>query len=155
MPGFKGTYEHSVDQKGRLSIPMRIRDILNKDYGGDELYITDLEDCIKVYPIQEWNKIEESLRQLPAQNKDVIKFIRAYFSSAYDCPMDRSGRILIPPNMRKKYDINSKVAIVGVMDHFEIWPLEKWIEQDKEIECNISELRDRIAELDLKIRADH
>ena len=48
-----------------------------------------------------------------------------------------------------------KVAIVGVMDHFEIWPLEKWIEKDKEIESNMSDLMEKVAELELKIRADH
>ena len=155
MPSFKGTYEHSVDQKGRLSIPTRIRDILNKEYGGGELYLTVLEDCIEAYPLQEWNKKEEKLRQLPSRNKEVISFLRAQYSRAYDCTMDRSGRILIPPNMRKKCDINSRVAIVGVMDHFEIWPLEKWIEKDKEIEVNMSDLMEKVAKLEFDILLEH
>ena len=146
MPSFKGTYEHTVDQKGRLSIPMRIRDILNKEYGGGELYLTILEDCIEVYPLQEWNKKEEKLRLLPSRNREVLMFLRAQYSRACDCSMDRSGRILIPPLMRKKCEINSRVAIVGVMDHFEIWPLEKWMQKDEEIEGNITTLLEKVAD---------
>ena len=146
MPSFKGTYEYTIDQKGRLSIPSRIRDILNKEYGGGELYLTILEDCIEVYPLQEWNKKEEKLRLLPSRNREVLMFLRAQYSRASDCSLDRAGRILIPPLMRKKCGINCRVAIVGVMDHFEIWPLEKWLEKDQEIEENIPSLLEKIAD---------
>ncbi|MGA1789980.1 MAG: division/cell wall cluster transcriptional repressor MraZ [bacterium] len=146
MPSFKGTYEHTVDQKGRLSIPTRMRDILNKEYGGGELYLTILEDCIEVYPLQEWNKKEEKLRLLPSRNREVLMFLRAQYSRACDCSMDRSGRILVPPHMRKKCEINSRVAIVGVMDHFEIWPLEKWMEKEREIEGSMSSLMEKVAD---------
>ncbi|MGA1843266.1 MAG: division/cell wall cluster transcriptional repressor MraZ [bacterium] len=147
MPSFKGTYEHTMDQKGRLSIPTRIRDTLNKDYGGGELSLTLSKDCIEAYPMQEWNKKEEDLRNLPSFNSDVIKFIRNRYSDAFDCVMDRSGRILVPPYMREKCGINSKVAIVGVMDHFEIWPLEKWTENKRETEGNMDALMEKVAKL--------
>lgn len=145
MPSFNGTYEHTVDQKGRMSIPMRIRDVLNKEYGGGELYLTILQDCIEAYPLKEWNKKEEKMRSLPSRDSDVKMFLRAQYSRACDCNMDRSGRILLPVHMRNKCGINSKVAIVGVLDHFEIWPLEKWEEKDRDIEKNISAIMDKIA----------
>ena len=147
MPSFKGTYEHSVDQKGRLSIPTRIRDTLNKDYGGGELFLTISEECIEVYPLQEWDKKEEKLRTLPSFDKEVLMFLRVQYSNAFDCSMDRSGRILIPPYMREKCGINCKVAIVGVMDHFEIWPLEKWTRKIREIEGNMTSLLEKVAQL--------
>lgn len=146
MPSFKGTYEHTVDQKGRVSIPTKMRDILNREYGGGELYLIILEDCIEAYPLQEWNEKEEKLRALPSRNKEVQMFLRALYSCAGDSAMDRSGRISLPPHMRKKCEINSKVAIVGVMDHFEIWPLERWYEKDKQIEENIPSIMEKVAE---------
>jgi len=124
-----------------------MRDTLNKDYGGGELFLTISEECIEVYPLQEWEKKEEKLRNLPPFDKDVLEFLRAQFALAFDCCMDRSGRILIPPYMREKCGINCKVAIVGVMDHFEIWPQEKWTRKIKEIEGKWTSLAEKVAQL--------
>ncbi len=144
MPSFTGTYEHTIDNKGRLSIPIKIRDVL-KEYGSEKLYLTILEDCIEAYPLEEWAKKEEKLRNLPSRDKEIKMFLRAQYSRAYDCKLDRSGRILIPPYMRNGSSIDSKVAILGVMDHFEIWPLDKWEEQFKEIEKNMTSLEEKVA----------
>lgn len=145
MPSFTGTYDHTVDGKGRLNIPTKIRDVL-KEYGSDRLFLTILDDCIEAYPVDEWTKKEEKLRQLPSRDKEIKMFLRAQYSRAFDCTLDKSGRILIPPYLRNECEMNSKVTIIGVMDHFEIWPAEKWIDQCKNIDENMLSIEKKVAD---------
>ena len=122
---FRGRYEHSLDAKGRLSIPSRIRETLNERYDS-RLVVTTYDGCLIAYPFAEWQKLEEKVAGLPEFKKDTRAFLRFFYSSATDCPIDKLGRILIPQPLRDYARLTRDVVIVGAFRHLEIWAKEVW-----------------------------
>ncbi|MBN2373174.1 division/cell wall cluster transcriptional repressor MraZ [bacterium] len=136
IDSFYGESEHTLDQKGRVIIPTKIREVLKNVYGNGLLFLVRIEQHIEVYPIQEWKKREVKLREKRSRDESFEKYLRLQYSRADKCEVDRSGRVLLPSRMRAKCGIDSKVAIVGLMDHFEIWPFDKWEGEDNEMDAN-------------------
>ncbi len=97
---FRGRFEHTIDDKGRLSIPSKIRDILSAR-GENELILSDFDSCLAAYPREEWRQLEEKIKRLSTIHRDVRDYLRLFYSSATDVPLDSQGRILIPPAMRE------------------------------------------------------
>ncbi|MEW6439624.1 MAG: division/cell wall cluster transcriptional repressor MraZ [bacterium] len=120
MSRFRGQIPHSLDTKGRVSIPSRFREILREKYN-EQLLISSREKCLVAYPLQEWEKLEDRLLQLPQFSRDVKDYQRTFLSSAQECPVDGQGRILIPPELRGRAGLKDKVLFVGMLSHFEIW----------------------------------
>ena len=119
---FKGDFSHSIDSKGRLIIPVKFRDQL-----GDAFVITKgLDNCLFIYPTEEWNAFEEKLKTLPLTNPNARKFKRFFLAGADDVELDRQGRILINAKLRKAAGLGKDVVLVGVGEHIEIWDEEKW-----------------------------
>lgn len=121
-----GRYEHTLDGKGRISVPAKIRESLAADYGEERLYLTSLENHVVVYPFKEWEIITQKIRQAPNMDRSVRDFIRIFYSNAFEVTFDQQGRILIPPQMRVKVGIDKEVVLVGVMNKIEIWGKERW-----------------------------
>lgn len=121
---FKGEYYHSLDEKGRLIMPSRLRQGL-----GDKFVATKgLDGCLFVYPIPEWSVLEEKLENLPFMSGDFRTFNRLFLSGAADCEFDRQGRFSIPQNLREYAKIDKDVAVIGVSNRIEIWSRAGWEE---------------------------
>ncbi|HLG22874.1 MAG TPA: division/cell wall cluster transcriptional repressor MraZ, partial [Candidatus Manganitrophaceae bacterium] len=97
---FLGRFQHAIDSKGRLSIPVKFREVLNSHSNGTVIITTDFDRCLTAYPLQEWNLIAEKVKKLPMMDKGVKNFLRFFYSWASECLLDKQGRILIPPPLR-------------------------------------------------------
>jgi MraZ protein len=114
---FLGEYQHSLDPKGRVTIPAKFRDEL-----GDRFVATKgLDNCIFLYPEGEWKIIEEKIKVLPFTRADVRSFARFFFSGASELEVDKQGRILLPANLRDYASIERDAIIIGVGSRIEIW----------------------------------
>ena len=126
---FRGSFEHSLDSKGRLSIPAKFRDAL-LGTGDGRVIITnfaiDSHRCLDVYPIDAWLKLEEEIRKKPKFDPRMVRFQNYYLGSAYECGLDMHGRILIPPPLRKYADLKRDVILVSALEKFRVWDREVW-----------------------------
>lgn len=121
---FMGEYNHTIDAKGRLIIPSRLREAL-----GDEFVVTKgLDGCLFAYPKEEWSVFEEKLGALPLTNSNARKFSRFFLAGAAIAELDKQGRILIPPVLREFAELEKEVVLVGVSRRVEIWSKERWAE---------------------------
>src|SRR5262247_927312 len=113
---FRGSFEHSLDSKGRLSIPAKFRDVLVGS-GDDRVVITnfviDAQRCLDVYPIDAWLRFEEEIRKKPKFDPRMVRFQNYYLGSACECSLDTHGRILVPPGLRKYADLKRDVILVS------------------------------------------
>jgi MraZ protein len=123
---FRGSFEHSVDAKGRVSVPSRFREIIADRYEGKLVLTMDLDKCVMVYPLEEWERVEEKIKALPQSQKEVKDYTRFIFSNASECELDKQGRILIPPSLRERAGLNKSVMVVGIIDKMEIWDRTAW-----------------------------
>ncbi|MCI6157407.1 MAG: division/cell wall cluster transcriptional repressor MraZ [Peptoniphilaceae bacterium] len=121
---FIGEYNHSVDAKGRVSLPARFRDDLSETF-----YITrGMENCLFIYDRSEWEKMDERIRSLRLTAKAARGFSRLFYAGAMEVSCDRQGRFLIPPHLRTFAAIDKEVVIIGVSNRIEVWDKEKWNE---------------------------
>jgi MraZ protein len=123
---FRGSFEHTVDSKGRVSVPSRFRDIIADRYDGSLVLAMDYDKCLAVYPLEEWEKLEEKIRSLPTMKKEVKDFMRFLLASATECELDKQGRVLIPAAHRDHAGITKNVMLVGIIDKIEIWDAKAW-----------------------------
>lgn len=117
-----GEYEHSLDVKGRLIMPMKLR----QDIGEKFIITKGLDGCLFVFSLTEWSNFENKLKELPLTNKNARDFVRFFLSGATECELDRQGRFLISSNLRSYSEITKEVIIIGVGTRLEIWNKEKW-----------------------------
>ncbi|PIP37203.1 MAG: division/cell wall cluster transcriptional repressor MraZ [Desulfobacterales bacterium CG07_land_8_20_14_0_80_52_14] len=145
---FRGSSFHSVDDKGRLVIPARFREKIGNS-GADRLMLSKLDKCLHAYPFDEWKKMEGKILSLVETSDILRRFRRVFIGGASDCPIDKQGRMLIPPLLRQYAVIEKEVVLVGVLNHFEIWSREKWEEENSEMEQDMKkeEVRNEIAKL--------
>lgn len=142
---FMGEYNHTVDKKGRLIMPAKFREMLN-----DKFIITKgLDHCLFVYPIDEWEFIEQKLKSLPFTQKDARAFVRFFFSGALETEIDKQGRILIPPNLREFAKIHKEVVVIGVSTRIEIWSREEWESYRNDAELSYEQIAEKMVELGL------
>jgi len=127
---FRGRYEHTMTDKGRISVPAKFRDVLNDKYGEESLIITNFDRCLIVYPLKEWNEIERRAAELPQFKQEVISFLRHLIGNADDSPIDGQGRILLPQLLRNHAQIKRDVVMIGMLTKFEIWAKEIWDEEE-------------------------
>lgn len=120
---FRGRSEHTIDDKGRLSIPAKIREALGKD---KTLILTSFDAYITAFPMKTWRIIEGRIRANPTFKRDMRDFLRFVYSSAEDVEIDGQGRILVSQAMRQRAGITRDVVIIGVMDQIEIWDKARW-----------------------------
>ena len=121
MTAFKGSYKFTLDHKGRVNIPAKLRKAtVGSSY--DSFVITrGLEECLFVFALDEWEKIEEKLRSLSFTQSHHRLFIRILLSNASDANLDGQGRIAIPQNLLKLAKIDKEVLILGALQRIEIW----------------------------------
>ncbi len=124
---FYGQYDHSLDRKGRIIIPSKLRQVLIESFSEKFMATRGLEQCVFLFPIEQWRNLEEKTKTLPFMTGSHARaFTRLLFSGAIECSMDKQGRILLPQNLREYAGIKKDVVITGVSDHMELWSREKW-----------------------------
>ena len=117
-----GEYEHSLDAKGRLIMPSKLRESI-----GEKIIVTKgLDGCLFGFSKLEWTNFEEKLKTLPLTNKNARDFVRFFLSGATECEIDKQGRFLIVANLRQYASMEKDVVIIGVGTRIEIWDEEKW-----------------------------
>lgn len=145
---FRGRYHHTIDPKGRLSIPARYREEL-AERGIDTLVLTEGDHCIWAYPLDEWERLEEKLRQQPQLSPEMRTFLRTTIGSAKDCPVDRAGRTLVPPELREFAGLHKEVVIVGALTKFEMWSRDRWQDYYQRQRGTFDEMARKLSELGL------
>lgn len=121
---FYGEYSHSIDPKGRLTIPSKIRQEL-----GDECVITrGLADCLNVYSLEAFHAIEKHVHESNDYSPEYMEYARGFFSSVQLCTYDKQGRILINPSLKNKVNLTKDVMIIGTGLNIELWDKETWEE---------------------------
>lgn len=137
---FTGEYLHTLDTKGRVIIPSRLRDGL-----GEKFMITrGLDHCIFAYPLSEWASLEEKMIKFPLTKKDYRAYNRLFFSGAMEVEADKQGRVLIPQYLRDYAGIEKDVMIIGVADRVELWNEAAWKEYFEEVDSNYEELAEKL-----------
>ncbi len=117
---FRGRFEHTIDAKGRLSIPAKFREVLGGEYDS-RLIVTTNDGCLVAYPYKEWLVLEEKLASLPRMKNKTMNVLRHFYSGATDFTIDKLGRILVPQALREYAGLNKDVVLIGLMQQFEIW----------------------------------
>jgi MraZ protein len=144
---FSGRYEFTLDDKGRLSIPAKFREILSANYDL-KLILTNLDSCIVGYPDKEWIALQEKISSAPV-SKESRAFLRFFYSGVSECPIDRLGRVLIPQSLRNYAGIKKNVVVIGMNRKLEIWAEEAWAELVKEATSDRDKMVDIVSELGL------
>ncbi len=135
---FTGSYFYTMDSKGRVSIPARYREILHESQDR-QIILTNFEGYILAFPQSQWMKIEAELAKQAPFDPNVRRFQRFLISGVEECPLDRMGRILIPPNLRDYAKLSRDLALVGAIRSFEIWDRQTFETHRKELEETISQ----------------
>ncbi|MEI6845793.1 MAG: division/cell wall cluster transcriptional repressor MraZ [Candidatus Firestonebacteria bacterium] len=123
---FMGEYQHSIDKKGRIILPAKFRSGLAEKYIDKFIITRGYDDCLSVFPINEWKIYETKLRELSYNNSDTRFFLRQLYANAAETALDKQGRMFIPTELRTKVAIVKDVTVVGSGNLIEVWSKEKW-----------------------------
>lgn len=136
---FMGEFHHTIDSKGRIIVPAKLRENL-----GEQFIVTrGLEGCLFIYPKNEWEHIISKYKELP-DTKDRRYFMRIFLSGATVCELDKQGRINIPAPLVQYSKLIKDCLIIGVDERLEIWSKESWEEFINENEDNLSDIADNL-----------
>ncbi len=149
---FRGRFEHTIDAKGRTSLPAKFRDTLCDSAGGRFVLTTSLEPCLVAYPLAEWTRFEERLAALPQMDPSVVMLRRIYVSGAIECEVDKVGRVVVPQPLRAHAGLKREVIWAGMGRQLELWSkkrFESLVDQVLDDEKKKREMAQRLAELGL------
>jgi MraZ protein len=124
---FRGQFVHSIDAKGRVSLPVRFRDALVHE--GDARFIltpAPFDPCLHLYPMHAWEDFEQKISELSSLDTNVVRFRRLYVSAAIECELDKVGRVLVPPHLRDKAQLEKDVLWAGMGRIIEVWSKPLW-----------------------------
>ncbi len=142
---FVGEYNHSIDSKGRITVPSKFRDML-----GEHFTVTKgLDGCLWVFPGKEWEAFSQKLANLPIGKKEVRSFSRFFLAGACEAETDKMGRILLPQVLRDYAHLDSEAVVIGAGNRAEIWNKQAW----EEISSfdDVDELAEKMGEYGLEI----
>ena len=134
-----GEYNHTIDAKGRLNFPAKMREVLGESF----IVTRGLDHCLSVYSLEEWSKLEQSIGELPRNKRRDIE--RFFFSGAVEVIPDRQGRIVISANLREYAKLDKNIVVVGASDHAEIWDEVIWKQEfDKLSPESVAKIMDEL-----------
>lgn len=129
---FRSKYDHTIDDKGRLSFPSRFRDVL-RQYESGVLIAIPWDNHLRAYPLVEWERLENRLKAEDSeQPEDLDKIIRYLESESCECVLDKQGRVLLPPALRAAIGLKRDIVLIGMIDRVEIWDKDTW-----DVECKV------------------
>ncbi|HEY3065291.1 MAG TPA: division/cell wall cluster transcriptional repressor MraZ [Methylomirabilota bacterium] len=143
---FRGRFNHTIDPKGRLSVPARFRDVLAQYDGA--LVVVPNDHCLEIHPLEEWQRIEGKLREQSMFNPEVREISRLYVSRARDVELDAAGRVLLPPDSRQQAGLEKEVTLVGGgLPQFEVWDRNRFEEYERTRQDRLPSLFDKLSSL--------
>ena len=138
-----GEYKHTLDTKKRLSLPSKWR----KELGGMLVLTRGLDNCLFVYPLNEWQRITDKISELPLGQADTRSFNRFFLSGAVEVEVDKNGRILVPDFLKTFAKLDSKVVLAGIHNRVEIWDENLWETYKTQIENEADALAEKLGDL--------
>lgn len=140
---FIGEYQHTIDLKGRMAVPVKMRAKLS-----DGAVVTKgLDACLFIYPKNEWEKLAEKLSNLPISDTKARAFSRMMLAGAMELEFDKQGRVLLPGYLRTYADLKSKAVVAGLYNRIEIWNEKSWGEYKESSEANTEEISEHLSGL--------
>lgn len=140
---FIGEYQYTIDEKKRLAVPPKLRNVLGKK----AVITRGLDQCLFLYPQKEWNVLAKKLSQLPLSQADARGFVRIMLTGAMEVNIDNLGRILVPDYLKDYAFLKKKVVVAGVYNRIEIWDEIKWREYTQKTEKEVGDIAERLKEL--------
>lgn len=128
---FLGEYEHSIDAKGRMAVPAKYREQIQRG----AVVSKGMGSCLSVYPMQRWEEKSAELAE-GKSNEELREFERRIFPSAGEVELDAQGRMIIPARLRAYANLGNEVAVLGMRDHFEIWDRVLWRAHQEQLEAS-------------------
>jgi MraZ protein len=144
---FIGEYHHSIDEKGRMSVPVKFRASLAEG----AVVTRGLDRCLYLYPAKEWALLAEKLASLPIGQADTRAFARLMLAGAMDVDIDASGRILLPDYLRTYASLTKTVVVAGLYNRMEIWDEAAWASYAAQTEANGNEIAARLQGLGIQV----
>jgi MraZ protein len=138
-----GEFRYNIDQKGRLMIPAKFR----QRFGLSAIVTRGLENCLFIFPNDEWEKVVEKILKLPLGQANSRAFARLMLAGAFESSIDNQGRILIPEYLRQYAKLTKKVVIVGLYSRIEVWDENLWSEYKKQSEEQAQEIAEKLSDL--------
>jgi len=142
---FEGRSRHTLDEKGRLAIPARFREVLNQK-GDSSIVVTNLNNCLVAFAREDWQKIKDKAVDLPLFDNAATIYLRYFISGAVECPLKQS-RILIPPHLRGLAGLKKEVVLVGHLIRFEIWDNARWEEEFERVKESFPDASQSLSDL--------
>lgn len=140
---FIGEYSHSIDAKGRMAIPVKMRGKLS-----DGAIVTKgLDNCLFIYPKNEWEKLAEKLANLPISDMKARAFARNFLAGAMELEFDKQGRVLLPSYLRQYASLGADAVVAGLYNRIEIWNEKAWKEYKAKTESSESEINEHLSQL--------
>ncbi len=140
---FIGEFKHSIDEKGRLAVPVKFR----VDFKQGVVVTKGLDKSLFVYTKPEWKKLAEKLAALPISQSKSRAFARLMLAGAMDVSLDKQGRIILPDYLRKYADIRKKTVLTGLYNRVEVWSEEEWEKYKQNAEANSSDIAEALGDL--------
>ena len=140
---FIGEYKHSLDEKKRLAVPVKFRNLL-----GNKAVITrGIDQCLFIFSLKEWKSLAEKISKLPLSQSDARGFARLMLGGAMEVMTDSMGRVLVPDYLKKYASLNKKVVLVGVLNRVEVWDEDIWEKYRGATEKEGENIAERLKEL--------
>jgi len=140
---FIGEYSHNLDEKGRLSVPKKFREVLQTG----AVVTRGLDNCLFVYSMEEWQKLAEKLSALPFSQAKTRAFARLMLAGAMDVTLDKQGRIILPEYLRKYAGLNKNITVAGLYNRLELWDADKWESYREETEQQSNAIAEEMFDL--------
>jgi len=119
---FLGEYQHTMDSKGRVALPVKFRSLLGKG----AVVTRGLDSCLFIYPISEWRELANKLAALPIAQANSRAFARLMLAGAMEVNVDKQGRVMVPDYLRGYAGLSKKVVLTGLYNRLELWDAEAW-----------------------------
>nr|WP_285855291.1 division/cell wall cluster transcriptional repressor MraZ [Paenibacillus cellulositrophicus] len=142
-----GEYQHSLDDKGRVTIPAKFRELLGSSF----VVTRGLDQCLFVYPMNEWQILEQKLKSLSLMKSDARAFTRFFFSGATECEWDKQGRVNLPGNLRQYAKLEKECVVLGVSSRVEIWSKDTWEEYFQQSEETFNDIAEKLVDLNFDL----
>ena len=137
-----GEYEHTIDDKNRLTLPAKFR----QAFAEGVVLTRGMEGCVNAYPREDWEQLVAArLGELDPLSREARTLTRYFFAGAADGELDKQGRLVLPPALIKHARLAREVVVAGLHDHLEIWDRDAWRDQLKEVEGSAEHVAERLA----------
>jgi MraZ protein len=135
---FLGEFVHTIDEKGRLTIPAKFR----ADLASGLVVTRGIDRCLAIYPLEEWERLAERVSALPMTDRRARAFRRLVFASASDAVPDKQGRMLIPPRLRAYASLDGDAVVTGLDTYIEVWNPDAWASERERVEGDDADIEE-------------